>query len=580
MALKRIITLFAFLASIPLCLQAQEAPCILNHGQGKQLFVDGKPFIMYAGELHNSTTGSVHAMADVWGRMADMHLNTVIAPVTWELFEPQEGYFDYTLIDSMIQGCRSNNLKLIVLWFATWKNGASMYAPAWVKTDTERFPRSLYKDGRKMNNLSAFGMHTMEADANAFAHLMRHIREVDEGTHTVIMMQIENEIGTLDIDKGNKDWKGNRAMRDFSQYAENAFNSEVPHELLSYIRKNSKNIHPALLSAWKSAGSRNKGTWSEVFGESINGISDDWQSTYPYYTDELFSAWYHAKYVNYVAEMGKKEYDIPMYVNAWLKQSHGREPGLYPSGAALPHVFDIWRCAAPSIDFYAPDIYAMEIFDWVLDTFSSQGNPIFIPEIKFSTENAARAFYAIGKYGVQCYAPFGIDGGGLVNTANPNNRSFEKAYSILRHLDHYIKEYTGTENMAGLFCDINRPEEYVTMGRYDIGIREFSAAKAAELLGIENENQKSKAGFMGLLVFKLAEGDFLVAGGFGDGTIIIRQSETNNAENVGILSVDEVTYDDEGHELYHRLNGDETTFGGASIRGGAVKVFRIKVYDY
>ena len=87
------------------CLMAQELPRLNKTRDGRtQLLVDGKPFIALSGELHNSTTGSVEYMADVWKRMAALHMNTVIAPVTWELLEPVEGQFDYTIIDNMIVG--------------------------------------------------------------------------------------------------------------------------------------------------------------------------------------------------------------------------------------------------------------------------------------------------------------------------------------------------------------------------------------------------------------------------------------------------------------------------------------------
>ena len=88
---------------------------------------------MLGGELHNSSTGGVEYMHPIWKRMADANLNTVIASASWELVEPVEGKYDFVLVDSMIMGARKESLKLIVLWFGTWKNGMSTYVPAWVK---------------------------------------------------------------------------------------------------------------------------------------------------------------------------------------------------------------------------------------------------------------------------------------------------------------------------------------------------------------------------------------------------------------------------------------------------------------
>ena len=187
----------ALLSATTLC--AQELPHLQQLKDGRtQFIVDGQPYIALAGELHNSTTGSVENMRTVWARMKAKNLNTVIAPVTWELLEPVEGQFDYTLIDSMIEGARKENLKLVVLWFGSWKNGTSTYIPAWVKTNPKKYLLAQNQRGEVMNTLSTLGTESAKADANAFAHLMRHIKEVDHD-HTVIMMQVENEIGTLDM---------------------------------------------------------------------------------------------------------------------------------------------------------------------------------------------------------------------------------------------------------------------------------------------------------------------------------------------------------------------------------------------
>ena len=111
-----------------------------EHGSW-QLIVNGKPFIMLAGELHNSSASTTEYLNNLWTPLKTLNLNTVLAPIAWEQFEPQEGIFDYTLIDNMIDGARKNGLKLSILWFGSWKNGESSYAPTWVKEDTKRFFR-------------------------------------------------------------------------------------------------------------------------------------------------------------------------------------------------------------------------------------------------------------------------------------------------------------------------------------------------------------------------------------------------------------------------------------------------------
>jgi beta-galactosidase GanA len=166
-----------------------------EQGNATQLIVDGKPFLVLGGELGNSSTSSLDYMKPFWPKLVKLNLNTILAPVYWDLIEPEEGKFDFTLVDGLIQDARHYNLRLVLLWFASWKNSMSCYAPVWVKTSQERFPRAQDKNGKGMEILSAFSSKNRDADARAFAALMRHIREVDKKKHTVIMVQVENEVG-------------------------------------------------------------------------------------------------------------------------------------------------------------------------------------------------------------------------------------------------------------------------------------------------------------------------------------------------------------------------------------------------
>ena len=169
------------LLSFPIVLaraQNTGAPHLEKHGTATQLVVDGKPFLILGAELLNSSSSSLEYMRPVWPRLAAIPLNTVLTPLSWELIEPREGQFDFTLVDGLIQEARRNNLRLVFLWLASWKNGMSSYAPIRVKQDTQRFPRVVEKDGKPVEILSPLGKESMVADARAFAALMRHIREV------------------------------------------------------------------------------------------------------------------------------------------------------------------------------------------------------------------------------------------------------------------------------------------------------------------------------------------------------------------------------------------------------------------
>jgi beta-galactosidase GanA len=161
------------------------------------LIVDGKPFLALAGELGNNTATSLENMQPIWQRLVAGNLNCVLAAVSWAQVEPEEGHFEFALVDGLIQEARRNDLKLVFLWFGSWKNGLSSYAPYWVKKDLQRFPRIRIQGGKSIELLSTFGDASRDADARAYRALMRHIKEVDGREHTVLMMQVENEVGVL-----------------------------------------------------------------------------------------------------------------------------------------------------------------------------------------------------------------------------------------------------------------------------------------------------------------------------------------------------------------------------------------------
>lgn len=573
-----------------------ELPKLVTNAKGQtHLMVDGQPFLMLGGELHNSSTGSAHYMADIWKRMADIHINTVIAPVSWELIEPEEGKFDFSQLDNMVRGAREEGLHLVILWFGSWKNGMSMYAPAWVKQNPKRFPLACFKGGQPIAALSTLGTESVKADAKAYCAMMQHLKEIDGEHHTVLMVQIENEVGTLDQMSMYRQGE-NRAMRDYSVLANKAFEGQVPAALMQYLQKNKKQLHPAVADAWKEQGYLTKGTWEEVFGvgkpmKSYNYKSredseadDAWHNDYPHLTEEMFNAWNYATYIEKIAKAGKEVYALPVYVNAWLKQGFSIDPGKYPSGGPQAHLFDIWHAAAPSIDLLGPDLYAVKAFDFVMQGYDQPGNPVLMPETRPTPDGAARAFYAFGKYNMLCYSPFGIDGNGYSLDPLPGDRSYEKSYEVLSHLLPTIAQYQGTDKMTGLYMEGTEAPKLIKMGKYNISMRRFNTKASQALVGVagsETENAQLPAG---VLIIQTGEHEFLVAGGVGDCTLSFHQGNPMNytpgQKQSSILSVDEVTYDAEGNQLLHRVNGDETAFGTCVIPNGQVKIFKVKMYEF
>jgi hypothetical protein len=261
-----------------------------------------------------------------------------------------------------------------------------------------------------------------------------------------------------------------------------------------------------------------------------------------------------------------------MYVNAWMKQPSQRDPGLYPSGGPQAHLIDIWRAGAPSIDFLAPDIYEISIFDKICEDYKQSGNPLFIPETRVDAAAAARALYTFGKYGALCYAPFGIDGGGFTNSADPTQHYFKKVYGALKKLMPYLQQYAGTEKCTGLFLDDKKTTDTQKLGEYNIVARRIMLGTAQALFGTSAGEQKQENLASGAIIFQVAENEFIVAAGVGSISISISKPGT-----IGYISVDEIRYDQDDKPYYHRLNGDETAFGGATVPNGDVRIFRIKL---
>ncbi|MBW6501686.1 MAG: DUF5597 domain-containing protein [Bacteroidales bacterium] len=536
---------------------------MVKQGTATQLIVDGSPFLMLAGELHNSSMGGIEYMRPIWKRMADANLNTLISTASWELVEPEEGRFNFEHVDSMIIGARKAGLKLVVIWFASWKNSASSYVPSWVKLDKERFPLVKDEQGNTLNILSTFSEESCNADAKAFAALMEHIRQIDGEHHTVVMMQVQNEIGTL------------RTKRDYSEPANAAFYTTVPAELMDYLNKNRDSLHPGVLEAWGKQGFPETGTWEEVFGKGV--LVDDWKGM-SYLTEELFMAWNYAKYVGKIAEAGREKYDIPMYVNAWLKQpgSSGHAPGNYPSGGPTPQVIDVWRAGAPSIDFIAPDIYIVDHFRYICDQYTLSGNPLFIPETRGDAGGASRAFFAYGKYNAMCYAPFGIDGGDA-GASVEDISDMKDAYGTLKQLTTMILHNQGTQNINGLMVDNNSGIDSMVIGGYEIRgtlPRRFRFAEAG-IPGGQGAEQQNRGQTGGCLIISTGPGEYIVAGRNMSLTFAMADPESN--QNVDFLSLEDGTYVKDQWITGRRLNGDERRVNFPADRS---KIFKLSLYSY
>jgi uncharacterized membrane protein YgcG len=552
-----------------------------RHG-ARQLIVDGKPFLILSGELHNSSSSSREYMKPIWPQLAQRNLNTVLAVITWELIEPQEGRFDFTTLDDTIQGARQNHLRLVILWFGSWKNGESSYQPYWVKANPQRFPWAKDRAGKTLNILSTFGDATRDADARAYGALMRHIRQVDGKEHTVLMMQVENEVGVL----GDS--------RDHIAAANEAFARPVPKDLMSYLAQHKATLSPELRGVWATNGFKTSGTWEEVFGpgrpDSVPPVPAEerdtaWHRLY-WPVDEFFMAWRYSMYVNKVAAAGKAEYDIPMYVNTWLQEPSHPRPGEFPSGCPEPEVHDIWRFGAPSIDILAPDLY-VRTFAETCERFIRNGNPLFIPE---TGANASNALIAFLKYNTIGFSPFGIEGrGGAPGMGAPSPDPLAQTYAILDYLGPVILDNQGKGTIAMLqpMDNTNAPPQTLKLGDYTLNIGYGAGVVGG---GGGQGGRGGRGGGRGggggrsdftnaspaRFVINSGPGEYVFVGGPMNVTFTPNTPERGS---VVMGSFDETLYVDGRWVAGRRLNGDETGNNTRWPGMGSFGIYRYAVFQ-
>ncbi len=500
-----------------------------------RLIVKGEPFIMLAGEVHNSNASSPEYMQQVWDKAQALGMNTLLLPISWELTEPEEGVFDFTLADGLIAQARERGMKIGFLWFGAWKNAQCYYAPEWVKRDTLRFKRAQVEKGRNFirrmdfhgmpyTSLSYLCEETRQADARAFAALMAHLRAVDGEENTVIAVQVENETGVM------------AAAREHSDEADRLFFGQVPQDFANYMRAHTDTMVPPLQQALEAGAV--SGTWEEVFGS---------------WAEEIFSAYYVSRYVNAVAEAGKAEYALPMTANCWLDK--GAAAGTFPSGGPVSRVMEVWQCCAPAIDVIAPDIYVPNFME-ICEEYTRRSTPLFIPECATHSYAASRLLYTVGHFHAMCYSPFGFEDMG---------EPFSAFQSYLFGVDVTDPALKTPQDVA----------EYGTVSRHLQSMLPMLARRygTADLQAVSGECPEKNRMLFGTFGFQVLVDSPMLPGRNG-GCLAWRESEdtfyllvTNAAlawfscdpanPNVDVLALEEGHFENGQWKRGRRLNGDE-----------------------
>lgn len=495
---------------------AAEAPKIVQSGGRYALLVDGKPFLVLGGQIHNSS-GWPSELPQVWKSIAALHANTIEAPLYWEQLEAEPGKFDFSNVDAIVDGARSHDLHIVFLWFGTWKNGNMHYVPTWVKTDANRFPRIIRKDGEPIDVLSPLSRNTLEADKAAFTMLTRHLKQIDGDRHTVLAIQVENESGNIG------------SVRDFSSEANRLFAGSVPSDLLA------------------AAGSRQSGTWEAVFGAQA---------------DEIFQAYYQAKYIDEIAAAGKRELNIPLYINVWidypaaqLPQRQLDQPGIgYPSGGAVQKLVALWRKLAPSLDMIGPDIYTddSQYYRETMDAYLRPDNPLWIPETGRSDSFGKFFFYAIGR-GAIGFSPFGVDQSGWNILGDESWTAHARNFELIKPMDREIAQLEFAGNLKTAVEEPGQATQEL----------DFGAWKATVAFGFPQHDGRRAPGTKNAdgtaLVAQLGPDEFLVTG--FDSSIVFHLPDKEPWIRSQILTVEEGAYENGAWKTLRLWNGDETDRG-------------------
>ncbi len=525
---------------------AAPMPRLVQKDGRHALIVDGKPFTVLGVQAHNSSNYPA-ALPKVWEAVRDAHANTLEIPVAWEQVEPAEGKFDFSWVDTLVTQARQNKVRLVLLWFGTWKNTGPQYTPEWVKFNNQRFPRMVDKDGKASYCLSPLGEETRKADKKAFVALMAHLKKIDEARRTVIMVQVENEVGTYGL------------VRDHSPQAQAAFRQPVPAAVLA--RKKS----PAPGAA--------SGTWSEVYGP---------------YADEYFHAWSVASYIEDIAKAGRAVYDLPMYVNNALRDP--LEPmapwkGNFASGGPTYDVIDIYKAAAPHIDIAAPDLYAPQTPSLMgtLDRFERPDNALFVPEMGNAAAYARYMYQILGR-GALGVAPFGIDYADYTNfplgakaTDKTMAEPFGKIFAVFRPMERLWAQWALEGRTYGVAEGDDRKPQTVELGNWNVTV----SFRQWQFGGDEADPKNPPAGTEspngGVAIARIGDNEFIVVG--QRARLRFGGAGANAGKPFMLARAEEGHFDASGKWVMERnWNGDQTDYG-LNLTGNPV-VLKVRLGTY
>lgn len=429
------------------------APRLVKRGEYAHLEVDGRPYLVLSVQWDCCSCYTPAGMDPYFEHAVKMGCNTATLPLYWGEVEPEPGRYDWRMLDHRLAKAREHGLRLVLMWYGTYKNAEIGYAPADVVADVKTYRRVRTREGAELPEvICPLSVPTRDRDVAAFTEVMTRLREADQGTYTTVMMQVENEPGILGSD------------RCYCTECDTAF-AESQAEL------------------------------EEAHGPRAA---------------EAFSAQCVANYLEAVAAAGRTAYDLPMFMNVWLGGEPGERPGwAYPSGGAVPSMLELYRKTLQTIDFIAPDLYdgAYRSFAHWAAQYRASGWPLYIAETGTDEQSrtAKNAFYAIGRDGAIGFDPWSMShpyfdeyAPPLVSTRgqwSPLAHELARSYWLLRDVEAPLARALGTPHVVAAVQEEGERLARFAFERYDA------------VVSFSDPSGQARA-----LIIERAPGEFIIAG--------------------------------------------------------------------
>jgi beta-galactosidase GanA len=199
--------------------------------------------------------------------------------------------------------------------------------------------------------------------------------------------------------------------------------------------------------------------------------------------------------------------------------------------------------------------------------YTRQGDVLFVPEHAFDNSVAAKALYTIANYEGMGFSPFSIE-----STQKPEEEPLGKMYGLIKELTPMIVANQGLGKIKGVLLSKTDQETIVQMGKYEF------TCKHDYTLSWTPGSKTDLWPLGSAMIIQKSDDEFYVA---GTGVVITTKHIDDKNINVGLLKVEEGTFENKIWKVKRHLNGDQTHQGRhINIGTHQFGVQRVEFYQY